>query len=99
METMWLISLVLVVGASAGSENARWTQFFMCVTSDLGAWSLLDKHVLCAAFKSFYHYANMEMLQCSNCDKYFHCVTNLDVVRTCGDRETTTHVMIALRYT
>ncbi|KAK2193569.1 hypothetical protein NP493_11g01004 [Ridgeia piscesae] len=96
MKTICVNSLVLVLCAVTVTGNIKWSQFFSCVTSELGARSLLDKDVFCVALQSFSQYATMLLSQCTNCDKYFHCVANRNIIDSCGDSEPPTEVVIAL---
>lgn len=46
---------------------------------------LLSRDSLCAMTKMYVTYIQMKAANCTNCDKYFHCLSNSRAVNECGN--------------
>ncbi|KAI0222279.1 hypothetical protein LSAT2_026488 [Lamellibrachia satsuma] len=77
------IATVTLALGSVEVEGTSWYAMANCVRSKLG-WGIVTKYsVRCAIWQMYSQYRKMNSIGCLNCDKYFHCQANYNVVRYC----------------
>lgn len=80
-----LLLVCLVASAVVASRHRRSSVFTMAACMTRNAATLLSGDALCAAGKMRSAYYEMRSANCTNCDKYFHCLSNSRAVNECGN--------------